>query len=69
MSQNLRPLGSSSDHVGLIHTLSTIDTDSNLRVRLIVEVLDKLMVGIISSWEFPKVGVRLVLDVHPILER
>ena len=48
---------SSSDHVGLLHTLSTIDTqESKLGVHLVLEVLAKLMVGENSSWEFPKVG-------------
>ena len=47
---------SSLDHVGLLHTLSTIDTqESKLRVRLVLEVLAKLMVGENSSWEFPRV--------------
>ena len=65
VSQNL----SSSDHVGLLCTLSTIDTqESKLRVRLVLEVLVKLMVGENSSWEFPKVGVGLILEVHLILE-
>ena len=37
---------SSSDHVGLLHTLSTIDTqESKLGVCLVLEVLVKLMVG------------------------
>ena len=60
---------SSLDHVGLLHTLSTIDTQvSKLGVRLVLEVLAKLMVGENLSWEFPKVGVRLILEVHLILE-
>ena len=60
---------SSSDNVGLLHTLSTINIqESKLRVRLALEVLAKLMVGENSSWEFPKVGVRLILEVHLILE-
>ena len=60
---------SSSDHVGLLHTLSTIDTqESKLGMRLVSEVLAKLMVGENSCWEFPKVGVRLILEVHLILE-
>ena len=60
---------SSSDHVGLLHTLSTIDTqESKLGVRLVLEVLAKLMVGENLSWEFPKVGVRLILEVCLILE-
>ena len=41
---------SSSDHVGLLHTLSTVDTqESKLGVRLVLEVLAKLMVGENSS--------------------
>ena len=60
---------SSSDHVGLFHTLSTIDTqESKLGVHLVLEVLAELMVGENSSWEFPKVGVRLISEVHLILE-
>ena len=60
---------SSSDHVGLLRTLSTIDTQkSKLGVRLVLEVLAKPMVGENSSWEFPKVGVRLLLEVRLILE-
>ena len=60
---------SSSDHMGLLHTLSTIDTpESKLRVRLVLEVLAQLMVGENSSWEFPKIGVHLVLEVRLILE-
>ena len=60
---------SSSEHVGLLHTLSTINTpESNLGVRLALDVLAKLMVGENSSWEFPKVGVCLILDVRLILE-
>ena len=64
-----RATRSSSNHVGLLHTLSTIDTqESKLGLRLVLEVLAKLMVGENSSWEFPKVGVRLILEVHLILE-
>ena len=60
---------SSSDHEGLLHTWSTIDTqESKLGVRLVLEVLAKLMVGENSSWEFPKVRVLLVLEVPLILE-
>ena len=60
---------SSSDHVGLLHTLSTINTqESKLGVPLVLEVLAKLMVGQNSSWEFPKVGMRLILEVRLILE-
>ena len=56
-------------HVGLLRTLSTIDTQkSKLGVRLVLEVLAKLMVGENSSWEFPKVGVRLIIEVRLILE-
>ena len=56
---------SSSDHVGLFHTLSTIDTqESKLGVHLVLEVLAELMVGENSSWEFPKVGVHLISEVH-----
>ena len=60
---------SSSDHEGLLHTLSTIDTqESKFRVRLVLEILAKLMVGENLSWEFPKVGVWLILEVCLILE-
>ena len=42
-----------SDHVGLLHTLSTINTqESKLGMRLVLEVLAKLTVGENSSWEF-----------------
>ena len=55
--------------MGLLHTLSTIGTpESKLGVRLVLEVLAKLMVGENSSWEFPKVGVHLILEVRLILE-
>ena len=51
---------SSSDHVGLLHTLSTIDTQgSKLEVHLVLEVLAKLMVGENLCWGFPKVGCDL----------
>ena len=51
--------------MGLLRTLSTIDTQkSKLGVRLVLEVLVKLMVEENSSWEFPKVGVRLILEVQ-----
>ena len=60
---------SSSDHEGLLHTLSTIDTqESKFRVHLVLEILAKLMVGENLSWEFPKVGVWLILEVRLILE-
>ena len=60
---------SSSDHVGLLHTLSTIDTpESKLGVHLVLEVLANLMVRENLSWEFPKVEVRLILEVHLILK-
>ena len=42
--------------------------ESKLGVRLVLEVLAKMMVRENSSWEFPKVGVRLILEVHLILE-
>ena len=55
--------------MGLLRTLSTIDTQkSKLGLRLVLEVLAKLMVGENSSWEFPKVGVGLILEVRLILE-
>ena len=60
---------SSSVHVGLLHTLSTIDTqESKLGVCLVLEVLAQLMVGENSSWEFPNVRVRLILEVRLISE-
>ena len=50
--------------MGLLHTLSTINTqESKLGVHPVLEVLAKLMVGEYSSWEFPKVGVLLILEV------
>ena len=56
---------SSSDHEGLLHPLSIIDTQEwKLGVRLVLEVL----VGENSSWGFPKVGERLILEVRLILE-
>ena len=59
----------SSDHVGLLHTLSTIDTqESKLGVCLVLEVLAKHMIAENSSWEFPKVWVPLILEVQLILE-
>ena len=55
--------------MGLLHTLSTIDTqESKLGVRLVLEVLGKLMVGENLSREFPKVGVHLILEVRLILK-
>ena len=61
-SEQLGPCGSTS-------ALSTIDTQKwKLGVRLVLEVLAKLMVGENSSWEFPKVGVRLILEVRLILQ-
>ena len=60
---------SSSDNVGLLHTLSTIDTQkSKLGLRFVLEVLAKLMVRENSSWDLPKVGAHLILDVQLILE-
>ena len=59
-SEQLGPCGSTSHFVNNQH--------SKLGVRLVLEVLAKLMVGENSSWEFPKVGVRLILEVHLILE-
>ena len=40
-----------------------------LSIFFLLKVLAKLMVGENSSWEFPKIGVRLTLKVHLILER
>ena len=63
-SEQLRPCGSTSQ------SLSRIDTqESKLRVCLVLEVLAKLMVGENLNWEFPKAKVRLILEVHLILER
>ena len=59
---------SNSDHVGLLHTLSTIQLESKLGVHLVSELLTKLMVRENSRWEFPKVGVQLILEVRLILE-
>ena len=59
-----------SDHVGLLRTLSTIDTQkSKLGMRLVLEVLAKLMVGENSSWEFPKVGVSYIRGASYIRDK
>ena len=56
---------SSSDHEGLLHTLSTIDTQKSQNSGcLVLEVWAKLIVGENSSWKFPKVGVRLILETR-----
>ena len=55
--------------VDLLHTLSTIDThESILGVRLVLEVLAKMMVLENSTWECSKVGLRLELEVRLALE-
>ena len=69
VSQNLRPHGAAWTLWVCFALLSTINTqESKLRVRLVLEVLAKLMVGENSSWEIPNVRVRLILDVRLILE-
>ena len=69
VSQNLRPHGAARTMWVYCTLLSTIDTqESKLRVRLVLEVLAKLMFGENSSWEFPKVRVRLILEMRLILE-
>ena len=62
-SEQLGPCGSTSHFVNNQHS-----KESKLGVCLVLEVLAKLMVGENSSWEFPKVGVRLILEVCLILE-
>ena len=69
VSQNLRPLGAA----GTMWVYFALCQQSTLKsrnsgVRLVLEVLAKLMVGENSSWEFPKVGVRLILEGRLILE-
>ena len=61
---------SSSGQMWVYFTLCQQSTlkESKLRVQLVLEVLAKLMVGENLSWEFPKVGVRLIIDVRLILE-
>ena len=61
-SEQLGPCGSTSHFVNNRHS------KVKLGVRLVLEVLAKLMVGENSSWEFPKVGVRLIIEVRLILE-
>ena len=58
---------SSSDHVGLLHTLSTINTQ-RVKTRGALEVLTKLIVRDNSSWEFPKSGCVIMLEVRFLLE-
>ena len=69
VSQNLRPLGAART-MWVYFALCQQSTlkKSKLGVRLVLEVLAKLMVRENSSWEFPKVGVRLKLEVRLILE-
>ena len=69
VSQILRPHGAART-MWVYFTLCQQSTlkGSKLRVRLVLEVLAKLMVGENSSWEFPKVGVRLILEVRLILQ-
>ena len=61
--------GSSSGHVGLLHTCqqSTL-LESKLRACLVLEILAKLMVRENLSWEFPNVRVHLILEVPLTLE-
>ena len=59
-TEQLGPCGSTLHFVNNGH--------SKLRVCLVLEVLAKLMVGENSSWEFPKVVVRLILEACHILE-
>ena len=42
--------------MGLLQTLSTINAQSKLRVRLVLEVLAKLIVWDNLCWNYPKVG-------------
>ena len=64
VSQNLRPLGAART----MWVYFTLCQQSTLWVRIVLEVLAKLMVRENSSWDFPKVGVRLILEVHLIFE-
>ena len=69
VSQNLRPLGAART-MWVYFALCQQSTlkKSKLGVRLVLEVLAKLMVRENSSWEFPKVGVCLILEVRLTLE-
>ena len=57
----LRPCGFTS------HCVNNRHSKVKTRGASCIEVLSKLIVGENSSWEFPKVGVRLILEVHLIL--
>ena len=63
LTELLGPCGSISHFVNNRHS------DLKLGGWLVLEVLAKLMVGENLSWELPKVRVRLILQVHVILER
>ena len=67
VSQNLRPLRAART-MWVYFTLCQQSTlkESKFWVRLVLEVLAKLMVGENLSWEFPKVGVRLIIKVRHI---
>ena len=67
VSQNLRPLGAART-MWVYFANNRHSKKSKLGVRLVLEVLAKLMVGENSSWEFTKVGVRLILEVRLTLE-
>ena len=65
VNQNLRPLEAART-MWVYFALCQQSTlkKSKLGVRLVLEVLAKLMVWENSSWEFPKVRVRLILCPH-----
>ena len=69
VSQNLRPLRAART-MWVYFALCQQSTlkKSKLGVRLVLEVLAKLMVRENLSWEFPKVGMCLILEVRLILE-
>ena len=68
VSQNLRPLGAARTMWVYFALCQQSTLKSQNSGCLVLEVLAKLMVGENSSWEFPKVGVCLILEVRLILE-
>ena len=62
--ENFSATRSGSHHVGLLHTLSTIDTQES---KLSVSCIGGYGQTENSTWEFPKVGVPLILGMHLIL--
>ena len=67
VSQNLRPLGAAQT-MWVYFPLCQQSTlkESKLWVRLLLEVLAKLLVGENLSWEFPKVRVRHIIELRHI---